>query len=288
MSALSIVSDPGVDDILALVLLERLAAKREKLLISTFGNCNASVSEQNCQAFVGLMQGGWRYMQGARLPRNGKVERPWATNYHGPDGLWGVGAPGSFTMGASPEQAPPNEVVSLGPLTEPYRLLQTGSVQKLTIMGGTFRELGNETDCTEFNIAMDPDAARLLFSTCRNIDVRVVPMDATRHVVWSQVDVQRIPETSSLNCWLKRLLLAWFQNYEYASEKGFVLYDPLTIYLMFFPEAADWLCSGIEVGESGSVRGQTYLSDTSPPCRIAMSIPKPQKVAKDIFAILFD
>lgn len=288
MKDITIISDPGVDDMVALVLLNKLARKQRKILVSTFGNHNADITGKNSEAFAAYMQDQWQYRSGAALPLNKTVERPYPDYFHGQDGLWNVQPPKAKRPAARTDTPTTSDVISLGTLTEPYALLNTQTMKRLTIMGGTFAEPGNETAWTEFNIAMDVDAAKLFFEKCQDIDVKLVPMDATQKVTWSPEDIKRIPETDQTNRWLKRLLLAWFKNYKYAADKNFVLYDPLAVYLAFRPEVATWQRSGVEVIGTGEQRGRTILSDTNPPCDIAMDIIDPDKVARQIFDILFE
>lgn len=285
---ITVITDPGVDDIVALVLLDKLAQRQDKLLIATYGNNPLSVTDENSRRFVAARGKRWQYRSGAVLPQNGVIERPWAENYHGSDGLWGVPLPPSSAVPRAAVLSNTADVISLAPLTEANRLLRSGSVKQLMIMGGAFGVEGNETRSTEFNVAMDADAAQSLFSSCKNVRVRVVPMDAAVLVRWSMQDVRKIQENSENNRWLKRLLLAWFEGYDQAQEKQFVLYDPLAVYLKFCPEAATWSRTGVAVVRDGVDRGRTVFSDANPPCDVAVTIPQPRQVSEEIFSLLFE
>lgn len=287
MKPLTVISDPGVDDAVALVLLEKLAPEAQKLLVATFGNNTARITGRNAADFAAYMQKNWRYRPGAALPNNKKVECPWPDYFHGPDGLWGVRPPRATKKARRTRQQLVGDLISLGPLTETYQLLKNQQPKRLIIMGGAFGLPGNETTYAETNIAMDPDAARLLFRSCQNTETRVVPMDVTQQVRWSLQDVRSIPETSPTNRWLKQLLLTWYKKYEYAKEKEFVLYDPLAVYLAFVPQAATWTRRGIAVVPTGPQRGRTIFSDANPPCKIALNLLDPQAVAQAIYQIIF-
>jgi purine nucleosidase len=288
MKDITVISDPGVDDMVALVLLDKLANKQRKLLVSTFGNNRADIIAKNAKAFVAFAQDEWEYRPGAALPLNGKVGLPWADYFHGADGLWNVPPPIRIDKCKQGTQAKTSDMFSLGPLTETYKLLLVGCIDRLTIMGGAFTAQGNETNWSEYNVCMDPEAAKLFFKQCRGISVRLVPMDATQKVTWSLEDIRAIPETNETNIWLKQLLTAWFKNYKYAEEKQFVLYDPLAVYLAFAPEAAEWVRSGVDVVCGGKQRGRTVLSKVNPTCEIAMDIKQPQEVSKRIFDLIFE
>ena len=286
-SPITVISDPGVDDLVALVLLEKLASKQNKVLISTFGNHTAEVTSKNSQAFAAYMQGRWEYRPGATLPYSQQVDRPIRDSVNGADGLWGVAPPKAKKPAILNDTLTRNEVFSLGPLTETYRLLKEGLVERLLIMGGAFGGSGNETAYAEFNMALDADVARMLFENCQDIEVRLVPTDVTQHVTWSLADIQSIPETSQTNRWLKKLLLAWFANPRDDPGGDFVLYDPLAVYLAFAPDAASWVNEGVAVVDTGEQRGRTTFSSDNPPCTIAVEIADPKQVAAQIFDILF-
>lgn len=288
MADVIVVADPGVDDMVALVLLNQLVDQRStKTLISTFGNQDAKVTGRNAEAFAAHMQAGWEYRAGATKPASGRIEAPWAETFHGPDGLWGELPPAGSAVARSNSESRCNNLISLGPLTEPHRILREGKLKRLTLMGGAFEVHGNETQWAEFNIAMDPVAASMLFEESQGAAVSVVPLDVIQHVNWSYEDISRIPEDYTTYRWIKRLLTAWFQNCDSSACMGFPLYDPLAVYLAYYPDAADWVRSGVAVIQYGSQRGRTKMSDTNPPCDIAMCISNPRSVAEAIFDLTF-
>ena len=275
----------------ALALLEKLAPNVNKLLISTFGNAPAELTAKNSEGFVGFMHNKWSYRQGEKLPLNGEIEHPWPVYFHGPDGLWNVRPPKTNKKAASRQIEINNfeTLISLAPNTETYKLLKAQKPKKITLMGGAFEEKGNETPYAEFNFAFDPDAAQKIFENCKNIDVYLVPLDVTRKVTWTLEKVQSIPETSEMNKWLRKLLLAWFENYDHDKEKDFNLHDPLAVYLAFYPESIGWITSGVEVITEGKQRGRTVLSKDNPVCNVALYIDEPKTISEKIENItLFD
>jgi inosine-uridine nucleoside N-ribohydrolase len=281
---LTVVSDPGVDDVVSLVLLDRLFPDAEKLLVSTFGNDAAAVTSATARRFVAHAGGRWRYRPGAELPMSGTLERPWAADYHGAGGVWGAPPPGDGKVRPSPYRWL-SEVVSLGPLTEPYRMLRAGRIATITLMGGGFDQA---PDRPEYNISMDVRAARLFFEECRDMVPRVVPEDVTRRVRWQRTHALAIPSTNATNHWLRRMLLAWFENYGTPRGRDFVLHDPLAAYLARNPDRARWTRSGLTVAEGGDNHGRTTLSSVNPPCEIALDIDDPDLVAEVIFRLIFD
>lgn len=285
-SSIAIISDPGVDDMVALVLLDKLLPGGAKQLISTFGNVAGKLTAKNAQDFVRAVGGGWQYRVGADLPLSGQVEYPWPDYYHGKDGLWNERPPAG-TGKPTPVSVLARDVISLAPLTEVCAMLDRTPPLQLTVMGGAFDGPGNETEFAEVNIAFDADAANTVFANCKNIDVAVIPLEVTRLVAWPLEWVQSIPENTPINSWLKRMLLAWFAGYDHEKEKDFTLFDPLAVYVRFYPEAAQWKQSGIRVETVGKRRGQTVCDGKNPVCRIAVGLEDPDKIARDLYELLF-
>ena len=272
----------------ALALLESLAPNADKLLISTFGNAQADDTGKNSKDFVSFMQNKWSYREGEKLPINQKIEHAWPTYFHGPDGLWNVRPPKKRQSAKQTGDFNHDTLISLAPNTETLKLISLSKPKKLVLMGGAFEEKGNETPYAEFNFAFDPDAAQKIFENCKNIDVYLVPLDVTRKVTWTLEKVQSIPETSEMNKWLRKLLLAWFENYDHDKEKDFNLHDPLAVYLAFYPESIGWITSGVEVITEGKQRGRTVLSKDNPVCNVALYIDEPKTISEKIFKTLFN
>jgi inosine-uridine nucleoside N-ribohydrolase len=74
---IAVITDIGVDDALALILLNKLAVYNPKTLISTFGNTNAIAVEKNAIEFVAHMSGpeiaDW-VSKGVKVTRGGRLE----------------------------------------------------------------------------------------------------------------------------------------------------------------------------------------------------------------------
>lgn len=289
MKKFTVVSDPGIDDLVALVLLYKLLPKAKNCLIATFGNANEEITSRNAREFITFVAKSWQFVDGSKLPLNRTIERPWPDYFHGPDGVWGVHPLTKMKRIQSLAYYPKNNnVISLAPMRDTLKLLLEKKPNSFTIMGGAFNIEGNETKYAETNIAFDPDSAAEFFKNCDNADVKVVPLDVTRKVFWDLETVKNIPETNNINKWLKQLLLAWFDKYNHEREKSFNLHDPLAIYLDFFPESALWEKSGVEVLTAGEQRGRTVLKEENPVCNIALGVKNADEIAKNIYSLVFD
>lgn len=287
MKTYTIVSDPGVDDIIALLLLLKLSPVQEHTLISTFGNAPEKFTAQNVKEFMSLIAPHWFYASGARNPLK-PLEYPWPDYFHGPDGMCGIHP--NVTMvdiKLGTESSTVQNLISLGPMTEVCNMLQQDKVKSTTVMGGAIHVPGNETAYAETNIAFDPEAAEYVFANCEDIEVNVVPLDVTKQVFWTKNNVVQISEDGAYKVWIKKILLAWFENYGGKQESVFHLHDPLAIYSMYFPDSLEWITSGIEVLIDGVERGRTVLNNKNPPCKIVSGVHSPSHIAQRIFEIIF-
>ena len=58
-NGITVISDPGVDDLVALVLIDVLTPGVPKQLVSTYGNIRAEDTATNARAFVAAMGEDW-------------------------------------------------------------------------------------------------------------------------------------------------------------------------------------------------------------------------------------
>jgi len=288
MKNYTIISDPGIDDLVALVLLYKLMPEAKNTLISTFGNATEEITSLNAKEFISFVVKSWKFISGSKIPLNGKIERPWPDYFHGPDGVWSIHPNVDIqNISTGNVSLSTDKVISLATLTDPLTLLREKKVNEITIMGGAFKIEGNETKYAETNMAFDPDAAKCFFDELKDIKAKIVPLDVTRKVYWSKDQIENISENNEINIWLKHLLSAWFDNYNHDREKDFNLHDPLAVYLDFFPEKAEWITSGVSVITDGEKRGQTIFSDENSPCQIALDLTDAKKIANELYSVIF-
>jgi purine nucleosidase len=183
--------DTGIDD--ALALLYAAASPDADLLAVTCvaGNAEARQVAANTLAVLELAgRGDVPVVLGAERPLAKPLETTPET--HGPRGIGYAELPP-----ASHEIAPghgadrivdlarsrPGEItlVTLGPLTNVALALEREPalprlIPRLVIMGGAYRSPGNTTPTTEWNLHVDPDAAKAVFAAWAAIDGAARPI----------------------------------------------------------------------------------------------------------------
>jgi purine nucleosidase len=172
-------SDTGSDDAVALVLGLKQPDVRVEAITVVAGNVPVDQGVQNALHTVELTGVSVPVYRGMAAPLRHPYET--AQHVHGSDGMGDIGLP-LYGRTPAPEHATdviletinryPGEItlVTLGPLTNVAMALLrepelAGMVKECVIMGGTGQGYGNVTPVAEYNIWVDPDAARIVFES---------------------------------------------------------------------------------------------------------------------------
>jgi len=213
--------DPGIDDSFALLLaLKHLAV----VGISTVGgNTGLEHTFRNARYVTELAgRGEIPVYAGYDLPMIARPER--AKHVHGSGGLGNIMVP-------ELKETPPGEhavdviirafghpadltLVTLGPLTNVAQALLKEPelkhrIPEIVCMGGSVTT-GNHNACAEFNIAVDPEAARIVFES--GIPVRMVGLNLCRQNEMTMSDVKRLKELPGTVAAFAASLLAYSVN----------------------------------------------------------------------------
>src|ERR1051326_6059344 len=172
-------TDPGVDDALALLLAMRSPELKIEGITAVAGNVPLELTLPNALRMVKIA--GRTELPVAAGARDPLVRRLVTAAYaHGENGLGGAVFPEPKTR-PIPEPAAhfirrlvrkyPGEVtlITIGPLTNVGVALRgdpelAGMVRGLVMMGGSLSG-GNITPAAEFNVYVDPEAARIVFQS---------------------------------------------------------------------------------------------------------------------------
>ncbi|MDH5822903.1 nucleoside hydrolase [Luteimonas sp. RD2P54] len=178
-------TDPGVDDALALLLAFNDPRHRVEALTVAAGNVGLEHTVANALKLVELCAADVPVHPGCAAPLLHPARD--AAYVHGRDGFGDVGyVPAA--RAAEPEHAALAILrlshlhagrlllVALGPLTNLALALKLDPtlprrVARLVVMGGAVTAHGNITPAAEFNIAFDPEAARIVFEGFPRFDL---------------------------------------------------------------------------------------------------------------------
>ena len=170
-------SDTASDDAVAIMMALRWEDVRVEGISVVAGNVPLEMCSRNARYTVELCGKDTPVYHGMARPL---LREPyWAYFFHGPDGMGGMNYPAPKRQQAKQHavdalvetvHAYPNEIilVTLGPLTNIAVALTkapelAGMVKMCYIMGGAAATLGNITPAAEYNIWVDPEAARIVF-----------------------------------------------------------------------------------------------------------------------------
>jgi len=197
-------TDPGVDDALALLLAMRSPELKIEAITAVAGNVPLDLTLPNALRMVEIAgRTEIPVAAGARAPL---VRRLVTAAYaHGENGLGGAVFPEPKTKPVAEPAAVlirqiigkfPGEVtlLTIGPLTNIATALNAdpelaGMVRSLVMMGGSLSG-GNITPAAEFNVYVDPEAARIVFQS--GIPVTMVGLDVTRKTSLTEDHVRQL------------------------------------------------------------------------------------------------
>src|SRR5215212_6020735 len=272
MCRLLVDTDTATDDPVALVMALRHPGVRVEAITVVAGNVPVDQGVQNALYTLELLgERGVPVFRGAEAP----LLAPLVTSQfiHGEDGMGDIGLPlhgrephpGHAvdalleTAGRYPGEV---ELVTLGPLTNVAMALHKDpsfaeKVKGCVMMGGASDHLGNITPVAEFNVWVDPEAAKVVFSS--GMPIKMVGLDVSRkHAVFTpeeSAELRGVGTPLAEFCVdIQRVVLdGW--------DGGFELADPIAMAVAFDPEVARRTERRFVAVETGGewCRGQTVV-----------------------------
>ena len=244
-------TDPGQDDAVA-ILLALASPELEVLAVTAVaGNVPLALTARNARVVCELAGR-------PDIPVHAGCDRPMARDLvtaehvHGKTGLDGADLPDP-TMPLAPGHAvdvlietlrrePPGTVTlcPLGPLTNIGTALErapdiASRIARIVLMGGAYFEVGNITPAAEFNIYVDPEAARAVFAS--GVPITVLPLDATHKALTTRARNDAFRAAGGVG----EVVAGWtgfferFDKQKYGSE-GAPLHDPCVIAWLLRPD----------------------------------------------------
>ncbi|HTU89950.1 MAG TPA: nucleoside hydrolase, partial [Gemmataceae bacterium] len=204
---LIIVTDPGIDGAFA-VALALLDPELDLLgLAATAGNVAAEQATRNVHILIEQLDPPRWPRLGAALPLHFDID---AVKLHGSGGLGGVDFPCAQLHHPHPSDKlisdlvhlHPNEVsvVLMGPVSTFARVLDRDAevaalVERLVVVGGTWREPGDASAVAEFHFFCDPAAARQVLRC--GAPITLLPLDVTRKLLFAPTELLALPDSES-------------------------------------------------------------------------------------------
>jgi purine nucleosidase len=270
-------TDMGVDDAAALLLVASHARDRLIALTTTYGNVSLTQATQNALDVLHLLGlDAVAVCPGCSAPLVGQTM--FAYEVHGPNGLGGCSiarAPREAStehgvdalLRLSHEHPGELSVVTLGPLTNLALALAKDRtlpkrLRSVVAMAGTADAVGNTSAVAEFNVANDPEAAKVVFAA--GLPLTMVGYDACRQA--ATISTAEIDAIAHLGTQAAELLSSMTGPLESFCRRvihsdGYDLPDPLAVAIALRP---DLVTSGgdywVDVETAGSrSRGMTIV-----------------------------
>jgi pyrimidine-specific ribonucleoside hydrolase len=217
--------DPGHDDALAIAL----ALARPELdvlgITTVGGNAHLPETTRNAQRVLALLgRPDVPVAAGAAAPLLRPLET--APEVHGTSGLEGADLPEpaapvrpegaiAFMRSVLRDAPHPVTLIPTGPLTNIATLLLTSPdvvdrISHVCLMGGSVGP-GNWTPAAEFNIWVDPEAARIVFRS--GLPITMVGLDATHQALMLPPDVERLAAVGTRPATVFADLLRFFARF---------------------------------------------------------------------------
>jgi purine nucleosidase len=255
MKKVMIDCDVGVDDALALILAFHSPELEVKAVTGVNGNVPLDQVFENIQKVLCLIHPQHKPLitKGANQPLKGRSI--YAHSVHGKDGLGGAKIErrkGEEWWQIYPGRADelitkmahqyPDELtlIATGPLTNLALALQKDpegmrKLKEVVIMGGAVRTKGNITPYAEFNIFVDPLAAKMAFES--GLPTTLVPLDVTHQVFLTpQVIEEKVkPINNAFFQFVIEAIGYDLAAHKFRGKELIYLHDPLAVGVVIDP-----------------------------------------------------
>ena len=241
-------TDPGIDDAIALGFALAAKALDIKLITTVSGNVGIENVTNNALKLLKFWNQHVPVARGAAEPL---LRKPMdASDVHGASGMRGYEFDGIqpdclleeteleeqqrvIMEGASVGEK--TTLVTLGPLTNIALLLKAypqvkEHIERIVMMGGALTR-GNLGVMSEFNVGVDPEAAKIVFAS--GVHVAMVGLEVGDAARVMPEDIENIQNSGKSGDMLVKLLLNYRVHYQ---EEGFSMYDPTAVAYLLAPQ----------------------------------------------------
>lgn len=274
--------DAGVDDALALILGFHSSELEIEAITAVNGNVPVNLVVQNIKKVLSLIRQRRKPVIAAGADRPLSGHAVYAHHVHGESGLgnanillkdaeswWQEASSPAPQLIPSIARSYPDEItlIATAPLTNLALALRhdpqgMAKLKEVVVMGGAVRTKGNVTPFAEFNIFVDPLAAREVFES--ELPITLVPLDVTHQVFLTPRIIEE--EIRILNDRFSQFLIdaTGYDSGSSTFQDGaplFYLHDPLAVGVAADRQLvrAERMSLRVETGE-GDHSGQTVES----------------------------
>lgn len=293
-------TDPGHDDALAIMLLEKSGFFDVKAITTVAGNSEVQNTTNNARYVLDLIKSNTPIYSGAKKPLKRDLIK---AVVHGEGGLAGAGIVKQEKLtGTASEKiietvrANPNKIsiLAIGPETNIAEAFikdpeLPSLIKEIVIMGGAISVPGNKNRVGEFNIFVDPDAADIVFDA--SVKKILIPLDVCNEVFFNIKDFEKL-EGSLFYEPIKKMMGFYIEGIQkFEKTTGAIMYDPLAAYHLINPDAFKTTPMDIKIEtQSELTRGMTVADrrgwgDKKDNINVAVSVDK-EAFSKDFFDIL--
>ncbi|MBS7008114.1 ribonucleoside hydrolase RihC [Anaerostipes sp.] len=238
-------TDPGIDDAAAIAVMLSEPSLDVKLIASVSGNVGIEHTTNNALKLLAFLEKDVPVAKGAAAPL--LRDNRFATNAHGKSGMGGFEFPEPKEELLLKENAVVSEYrtlmdckekvtfLTLGPLTNIALLISTfpevkEKIEEIVMMGGS-TERGNIGIYGEFNVSIDPEAAKIVFRS--GIPITMVGLDIGRKARLTEGDLEELEKGGATGTMISSL----FRSYDGGHvEEGVKMYDPSAAMYLMEPE----------------------------------------------------
>lgn len=264
-------TDPGIDDAVAIGFALFEPTLDVQLITTVAGNVDLKYINQNVLNLLHFWKKPIPVASGAAKPLMQPLVD--ASDIHGKGGLKGYDFAShnlflnkEHAIEAMRQQIESNlkdnqktTIMAIGPLTNIALLLTTyphliTGIAEIVMMGGALGR-GNKTVLGEFNIATDPEAAKIVFET--KLPLVLVPLEIGQKALLKKpalAKMEKLNETSSMFYQL-------FKNYRGGSwETGLKMYDACALAYLVNPDMYEKIFTFATIETQGALtRGSTLI-----------------------------
>jgi len=234
--------DPGVDDIAALILAKQIECFDIKAVTTVAGNVKLKYTTGNALRLLDFLNWDIPVGKGAKRPLTCPLMT--AEEYHGKSGMGGLTLPKTskkptgeaawdLIYHIARENQGELDIVAVGPLTNIAIALAkypelAGWINRIVIMGGAFLA-GNTTPAAEFNICVDPEAAKRVFTS--GVPFYLCPLDVTHEGYITPEDLDDISRFGTKEAIFFADIIRPYLALAnlYCKGRGAALHDPLAL-----------------------------------------------------------